>query len=138
MTRKEHEAILAAELAIARDEAYLRGLSEGLGLTPEEYPTRVRWAVSHHGSDCSLDHDEKSLGKGYCRGVIVVRLDNTETGKSRMIAGGDFPESFTGPYFAMKRTSREFSITEDSFYGGGFYNRVDFPGIKGNYGEMNT
>jgi len=113
------------------EQAYLKGVAEALGLVPEDYPIRVRTVVSHHGSDCSVDHPADGIAPGYCRGVVLVGIDNLETRRSRAVVFGDFPESGSGRYFSARRQSPgDFPIERGHTYGGGWWEAVSLPGVQ--------
>ena len=81
----------------------------------------IRRAISHHGSDCSLDCD----GTGYCRGILVKRVDNLRTGRSVLIVFGDFVE-----LGCIRPKILRSYVGRNLYYGGGFWEAVMFKSLS--------
>ena len=106
---------------------YAQGYAEALGLVPPDHPVKVRHIVSHHGSDCSLDHTPDKISGGYCRGIVLVRRDDFGTETTDYFLFGDYPEK-TAP-FVLKPWSH-CDLKSPVKYGWAFWNYVEIPPIK--------
>lgn len=127
----ERIPIITSILHDVANEAYLRGAAEALGIVPPEHPTRIRMAVSHHGSDCSLNHFETPniIQPEYCRAVVMARVDNIIDKTTKLLVFGDFAESMQEVWFKPKREPKDFPYTDEACYGGGFWDKVTIPGM---------
>ena len=114
---------------------YAQGVAEARGLGDPCVQANVRTVVSHHGSDCAMDHPPTGiLPNGYCRGIVLIRRDflardpvdgsygehTIPTTESFLV--GDYPEGDVFRHYAKGGPS------DPIWYGGGFWDRVEICG----------